>query len=289
MTTPATSGVEPGPSANGRRVVRGVPDDLSSLIGRAGDDHVAWKSRLATLVSSSGGVEERSGEDAVARSESILFDITRRLAESYGTPDLGNKDDPVDELVYIILSRRTREGAYQGAYNALKERFASWEAVAAAPAEEIERTIAFSGLGRRKASSLKAALGALIDHFGTCTLEPLQDWTDEQVRDFLCMLPEIGPKSAACVMVCSLDRPAFPVDAHVGRVLERLGVLRDVGVELAGTDHKYKQSAAWDVVPPALRYPLHVNMLVHGRTVCLSHRPRCGTCVLRDLCASASR
>ena len=43
---------------------------------------------------------------------------------------------------------------------------------------------------------------------------------------FLCTLPEIGPKSAACVMMCSLDRPAFPVDAHVGRVLERLGIFR---------------------------------------------------------------
>jgi DNA (cytosine-5)-methyltransferase 1 len=53
-------------------------------------------------------------------------------------------------------------------------------------------------------------------------------------------------------MMCSLDRPAFPVDAHVGRILERLGTFRTVGIELAGTNHKIKQRLLWDAVPPVL-------------------------------------
>jgi endonuclease III len=214
--------------------------------------------------------------------------MARMIAASYGTPDLGNKRDPVDELVYIILSRRTREGAYQGAFNALRSRYATWEELAAAETDEIESVIRFSGLGRRKAQSLKLALCALIDHFGRCTLEPTESWCDDEAFEFLSGLPEIGPKSAACVMLCSLDRPAFPVDAHVGRVLERLGTFHKVGIELAGTDHKTKQRLLWDAVPPILRYPLHVNLLVHGRRVCLPRAPRCGQCVLAQRCCHVS-
>jgi endonuclease III len=213
-----------------------------------------------------------------------ILAITLLVAEEYGTPDLGNKSDPVDELVYIILSRRTREGAYQAAYETLESRFEHWEELAAAPLSQIEELIGFSGLGRRKAQSLKLALSALIDQFGSCTFEPTRDWDDGQVLGFLCTLPEIGPKSAACVMMCSLDRPAFPVDAHVGRVLERLGTFRKVGIELRGIDHKAKQRVLWDAVPPGLRYPLHVNLLAHGRTVCLPRRPRCRECVVAASC-----
>jgi DNA (cytosine-5)-methyltransferase 1 len=217
-----------------------------------------------------------------------LLSIAAALAATYGTPDLGNKSDPVDELVYIILSRRTREGAYQAAFDVLKSRYGSWEALADAPTDEIEKVVGFSGLGRRKAQSLKLALQALLERFGECTLEPTRFWSDEQTSEFLCALPEIGPKSAACVMMCSLDRPAFPVDAHVGRVVERLGIFRTVGIELEGADHKKKQRLLSDAVPPALRYSLHVNLLVHGRLACLPRKPRCSTCVLVDHCSHGS-
>jgi endonuclease III len=215
-----------------------------------------------------------------------LLAITSRLADRYGTPDLGNKIDPVDELVYIILSRRTREDAYQAAYQALRSTYAGWEELAFAPVEAIEEVIRFSGLGRRKAQSLKLALLAVINRFGSCTMEPTRSWTDDQVLEFLCSLPEVGPKSAACVMMCALDRPAFPVDAHVGRVLERLGTLGPAGTELRGTNHKVKQALLWDAVPPSIRFSLHVNMLVHGRKVCTPRKPRCGRCVLAVRCQS---
>jgi endonuclease III len=215
--------------------------------------------------------------------------LSSLLADSHGTPDLGNKEDPVDELVYIILSRRTREAAYQPAYVALKRRYTRWEDLAAAPLDEIEKVVRSSGLASRKSRSLKRALGALVREFGACTLEPTRGWSDGETFEFLCRLPEVGPKSAACVMMCSLDRPAFPVDAHVGRVLERLGVFRTIGLDLIGADHKAKQRVLWDAVPPALRYLLHVNLLVHGRMVCLPRNPRCGSCVIAGACASRTR
>ena len=287
------AGREPS-SAPHARVLRRALARYSSLRGASAREHRAWRNGCIVELrerreTSPAARKEPLPEEAVDTIASMLLEITRILDAEYGTPDLGNKADPVDELVYIILARRTREGAYQSAFEALRAAYRSWEDLARASEDEIERVIGFSGLGWRKAQSLKQALGALIDRFGQCTLEPTRSWTDDTVRDFLGALPEIGPKSAACVMMCSLDRPAFPVDAHVGRVLERLGVFRTLDIELEGADHKVKQRLLWHAVPPALRYPLHVNMLVHGRRVCLPRKPRCTSCVLLDRCSHGLR
>lgn len=275
------------------RVTRTPVRQFSELGPVSFREHVIWRKRvLAGLRDSRPEAtprESRRLESALDELSATLLSIAATVAATYGTPDLGNKRDPVDELVYIILSRRTREGAYQAAFEALKSRYETWEALVDAPAGEVEDIIAFSGLGRRKTQSLKLALGALLDRWGRCTLEPTRGWSDEDTRDFLCTLPEIGPKSAACVMVCALDRPAFPVDAHVGRVLERLAIFRVLDIELDGTDHKQKQHLLWDAVPPALRYLLHVNLLMHGRLACRPRKPRCTSCALVDHCAYGLR
>jgi endonuclease III len=273
------------PKVPASRVVRVPIGDFSELNVANRQEHLAWSKRLATRLQSSMGLRLEAAESIVERLNSELLVALQLLSAIHGTPDLGNKTDPVDELVYIALSRRTREGAYQAAYDLLKSHYVRWRDLAEAPATEIEILVAFSGLGRRKAKTLKQALAVLITRFGDCTLEPTRSWDDARTAEFLCTLPEIGPKSAACVMVCSLDRPAFPVDAHVGRVLQRLGVFRMLDIELHGTDHKTKQRLLWDAVPPALRYSLHVNLLVHGRVVCLPRKPRCHACVLSERCA----
>jgi endonuclease III len=232
--------------------------------------------------------------DAVGASDQLhaglnrLLEINRQLEDEYGSPDLGNKQDPVDELVYIILSRRTRESAYQAAFVALKKRFSSWDEVVTVPPEAVEAVIRPTGLGRKKASSIKQALSILSEHFGTCTLGPTASWTDDEIRAFLCSLPEVGPKSAACVMMWSLGRAAFPVDTHVGRVLERVGIWSELGLSLRGAGHKAKQAILADLVPPTIRLSLHVNALVHGRAVCRPVRPLCERCRIAPLCDSVA-
>lgn len=278
LTKMATVGrVEPG------RAIRRHPWSFDLLDTGGQAEHELWVAHEAERLDREPGAAPAVRATLEALADELLT-ITRALAAEYGTPHLDNKSDPVDELVYIILSRRTREGAYQAAYNELKRRYPRWEQLAGSPAEEIEAAIASSGLGRRKAQSLKSALGALIERFGCCTLEPTRSWDDNAVLEFLCSLPEVGPKSAACVMVCALDRPAFPVDAHVGRVLARLGTFRTVAIELKDVDHKAKQRLLADAVPPSLRYILHVNLLVHGRAICLPGRPRCHCCILAADC-----
>ena len=85
-------------------------------------------------------------------------------------------------------------------------------------------------------------------------------------------------------MMYSFGRKVFPADTHVGRVLSRLGPYRELGLSLEGLDHKKLQRELAELMPPNLRYALHVNLVEHGRAVCRSPRPICESCELRNLC-----
>jgi DNA (cytosine-5)-methyltransferase 1 len=215
---------------------------------------------------------------------SYLREIARLMAILHGTPDLGNKKDPVDEMIYIILSRKTREEAYQQAFTALKQRFRKWDELLDADRDEVEALLSSSGLGYKKTASIFGALEKLKERFGSCTLEPARLWSDEEVETFLCSLPELHRKSAYCIMMYAFGRAVFPVDTHVGRVLSRLGPYRELGLELSGLDHKQLQTILADLVPPPMRYSLHVNLLMHGREVCRAVKPLCGECSVRSFC-----
>jgi DNA (cytosine-5)-methyltransferase 1 len=215
---------------------------------------------------------------------SYLREVARILAVLYGTPNLGNKEDPADELVYIILARHTREGAYQQAFAALKKRFPEWDDLLDAPRNKVEELVYSGGLSTKKTTALRAALAKLRERFGSCTLEPAREWSDEELEHFLCSLPEMQRKSAYCIMMYSFGRRVFPADTHVGRVLSRLGPYRELELSLEGLDHKKLQRALADLIPPNLRYGLHVNLVQHGRTVCRSLQPLCSQCELKNLC-----
>jgi DNA (cytosine-5)-methyltransferase 1 len=258
------------------------------------DDVSAWRRRLVERLMASPGlfgrvrkamsVEEiRTGVD-----EGIAFlrEIARILAALHGTPRLGNKEDPVDELVYIILARKTREEAYQAAFTSLKTHFKSWDELLDAPRDSVTALVHSGGLSGKKTTSLYGALGKLRETFGSCTLEPARLWPDEELERFLCSLPEISKKSAYCIMMYSLGRDVFPVDTHVGRILSRLGPYRTLGLSLSGLGHKKLQAELADLIPPNLRYSLHVNLVAHGRTVCRAVRPLCDRCEIRNFCAT---
>ena len=235
------------------------------------------------------GETSQQARSRVDEGISFIREVARILSVLHGTPSLGNKKDPIDELVYIILARKTREGAYQETYEKLKRAFPSWDLLLSAHRRRVEKLIYSGGLAAKKTDSLFGALARLKETFGTCTLDPVSDWSDAELCQFLCSLPEIEKKSAYCIMMYSLDRQVFPVDTHVGRVLTRLGLYRELGLDLEGLDHKQLQNVLAELIPPSLRYSLHVNLLVHGREVCTAQRPKCVQCELRNFCATYRR
>jgi endonuclease III len=209
--------------------------------------------------------------------------VQRRLRASQG-PFVPKPALPIiDEVVATVLSQHTSDVNSERAFAVLKQRFPTWEQVADAPVEQVADAIRSGGIADQKARRIQQILTAVEEREGRIDLENLHDHDDAAVETYLLSLPGVGPKTAACVLVFSMGRPAFPVDTHVHRVATRLGWVP----ANTAADRAYRILAPR--VPPAIRYDLHLAMITHGRTVCRAQRPSCGACVLRDLCAYGSR
>jgi endonuclease III len=188
----------------------------------------------------------------------------------------------IDELVATVLSQHTSDVNSDRAFAQLKARFPEWEQVADAPVTQIADAIRAGGIANQKARRIQQILAAIEAREGSLDLSRLHDMDDAAAERYLRDLPGVGPKTAACVLVFAMGRPAFPVDTHVHRIVRRLG-----WVPAAASADKAHQVLA-PIVPPAIKYDLHVAMISHGRTVCRAARPLCDDCVLRDLCAYAA-
>jgi len=206
-----------------------------------------------------------------------LAAIARRLAKAYGTPPPPRHLPPIEELVLTVLSQHTSDTNRDRAYADLRKRFPTWDEVADAPLPALARAIRSGGLGPTKAVRLRAMLRGIRES-GALDERALTTMADADLWDTLVALPGVGPKTAACVLLFSLDRPYFPVDTHVHRLARRLGLVPDRADAVA------TQTAFQESVPPDSMYSLHMNLIRHGRAVCVAIRPRCSECVLADVC-----
>ncbi len=207
-----------------------------------------------------------------------LRQIARRLRRAYGAPPPPRRLPPLDELVLTILSQNTNDTNRDRAYADLRAKLPAWEDVAAAPLPVIERAIRSGGLAPTKAPRIRAVLRALRDQGIALDDRALRRIRHDRLFDLLVALPGVGPKTAACVLLFSLDRPYFPVDTHVHRVAVRLGLVapRSTAVQT--------QAQLQGALAPADMYEVHMNLIRHGRHVCVALRPVCSQCVLNDLC-----
>ncbi len=216
--------------------------------------------------------------DVVALSAKAL-EVTRRLTEQYGEVPFSSKD-PMSQLVDIILSHRTRDEQTAAAYDNLLKRFGSWEAVRDAPTNEVQDTIANVNWPEVKAPRLQALMRRITEERGELNLDFLHDLPVGEGAAWLNRLEGVGPKTTACVLLFSARKPILPVDTHVHRVSIRLGLI----------GKKVTADAAHDLLQALLPqdarsiYNFHKALLRHGQRVCVYDRPRCGKCVLTDLC-----
>ena len=204
--------------------------------------------------------------------------LVEALRDAYGTPNLGNHRNPLDELGYIILSAKTDESKYKVAFQRLRATYPTWESVLDADTLELEKLISPAGMGRRKAALLQRCLGSIVSRFGQLDLSPLRGMSTEQAEATLSSLPGVGPKSARCVLLYCFDRLVLPVDIHTYRLAARLGIVsRRVSYEQS---HTVLQKA----IPPELRPTFHVTAVAHGRKRCHAKRPICGGCPVSTYC-----
>ena len=218
-----------------------------------------------------------------------LRTILERLRGDYGRPSTRIHGAPIDELVLTVLSQNTNDRNRDVAYERLRERFPSWEAVRDAPVEEIEEAIRPGGLAVTKAPRIQWILeaisaggapeaGAERGDGGSMDLAWLADVPLEEAREYLCSLPGVGRKTAACVLLFSYGRHDVPVDTHVHRVGTRLGLFRPGASLDECHDEMLRLSAGADPLEA------HVALIRHGRRTCAARAPRCSECPLLSLC-----
>jgi endonuclease III len=202
--------------------------------------------------------------------------IRDRLRAEYGRPLLRPHRAPIDELVLTVLSQNTNDRNRDVAYERLRKRFGSWAEVRDAPVEEIEEAIRPGGLAPTKAVRIREILRVLGDD----DLSWLETAPLEEARAYLCSLPGVGRKTAACVLLFSYGRPDVPVDTHVYRVGSRLGLFRPGASFEEAHDELLRLCGS----SGQEAYECHVLLIRHGRRTCTARAPACPECPLRRMC-----
>jgi endonuclease-3 len=197
-----------------------------------------------------------------------------RLVPVYGRPVPQPSQDPLSELILTVLSQNTADTNSGRAFVQMMRRYPSWEAIASVPTEELVATIQNGGLAQQKAPRIQAILRAVRERAEDWDLRFLEDMPLEEARAWLRSLPGVGPKTAACVLLFSLGRPALPVDTHVERVSKRLGLIPAKAT--AEQAHDLLEA----IVPPEQYYTFHMLLIKHGRRTCVARRPACERCPL---------
>lgn len=212
-----------------------------------------------------------------------LAEVADILVSSYGTPTLGNYRSPTKEIFYILLSAKTTEGLYKAAYRRLWQRFPTLPAIADAPLGAVMSCVEGAGLGAKRAKQIKRIAQRLLADLGPHPDRVVRKMSVETAYSYLIGLPGVGPKSALCVLMYSLNADVFPVDANIQRVLCRMGAI------VSGAKHYHAQGLLPLYVPAGRSKDLHVTLITHARTVCRPITPLCEGCAIRHLCRTGQR
>jgi len=211
--------------------------------------------------------------------------VRDRLRLIYGVPLVNPHGQPIAELVLTVLSQSTNDRNRDVAYLALRARLASWQAVRDAPVDVIEEAIRPGGISKVKSARIKSILRGITDAAPNheLSLDWLAACSVPDAQRYLCSLPGVGRKTAACVLLFALGMRDVPVDTHVSRVGTRLGLL------VADATFVRQHDTMLAITPPGDELELHLNLLRHGRRTCSARRPDCAGCALRRMCPSAFR
>lgn len=176
--------------------------------------------------------------------------------------------DPYKVLVRTILSQRTRDENTDQATNNLFAKYKDIYEVVEAPTEDVQELIRPAGFYRVKAGRIQEVSQILIDEYGG----EVPDTLEELVK-----LPGVGRKTANCVLVFAFELPAIPVDTHVHRISNRMGLVNtktpdDTEMELS------------KIAPKELWIKLNDLMVQFGQNICKPTSPQCEACPVSYLC-----
>lgn len=200
------------------------------------------------------------------------------LVERYGIPERPVEfPDPVEMLVATILSQNTNDNNSFRAYKNLKQRFNSFDEIITAPLALLEKTISVAGLTKQKASAIKNFLKIISHEKGEISLDYISNMSEGDAIAELTRFKGVGVKTASCVLLFALDRNVCPVDTHVNRIVNRLGLVKS-----SAPDKTYYLLN--EGFPEKIAHRFHTNLIKLGRELCKPQKPVCSLCPLKKLC-----
>ncbi|MFZ0253586.1 MAG: endonuclease III [Nitrososphaeraceae archaeon] len=181
--------------------------------------------------------------------------------------------DPFKILIGTILSARTRDEVTTAVIKALFSRFKNPDELSGANLSDIKKLIQKIGFYNVKASRLKEVSQLIIKKYNGEVPSNLND---------LLTLPGVGRKTANCVLVYGFKKAAIPVDIHVHRISNRIGIVNTKNPE--ETENVLQKSID-------KKYWIRVNetFVTFGQNICLPIKPKCNVCQLTKMCKYYSK
>ncbi len=198
--------------------------------------------------------------------------IIERLGEEHADARIALRTrSDLELLVAVMLSAQTTDVNVNRVTERLYVKYRRPEDYLAVPQEELERDIYQTGFFRQKAKSLRGTMRMLLDEYDGEVPRRIEE---------LVRLPGVARKTANVVAAELGDAQGIVVDTHVRRLSQRLGLTREHDpVKIERDLVKLVPRVDWHRFPHLLIW--------HGRRVCLARTPRCGGCVVSDLCPSS--
>jgi endonuclease III len=211
-------------------------------------------------------------------SKQRIIEINELLTARYGIPVRQKKlPKPVDMLLATILSQNTNDNNSYRAYNNLLENFESWENILSVRQKVLEKIISVAGLTKQKAFAIKNFIKTIHSEKRTITLDYLKEMNNDSAINELIRFKGVGVKTASCVLLFSLNRNVCPVDTHVHRIVNRLGIVKS-----STPDKTY--FLLNEGFPENIAHQFHTNLIKLGREICKPQKPACSVCPLEIKC-----
>ncbi|NWF89716.1 MAG: endonuclease III [Ignavibacteriaceae bacterium] len=211
--------------------------------------------------------------------KSKIIKINNLLIGRFGFPSRSKvKPTPINTLIATILSQNTNDKNSYIAYKNLKANFKSWNELSSATVTEIEKLIRVGGLAKQKARAIKDLINKLKNQNKTIDLKHISKLNNRDAIIELTSFNGVGVKTASCVLLFSMNRNVCPVDTHVHRTLNRIGLVKT----------KSADKTFWLLnqnFPDGIAHVFHTNLIKLGRDICKSTNPLCESCPLFKICS----
>jgi len=178
-------------------------------------------------------------------------------------------DDPFHLLIAVILSAQCTDKRVNMVTPPLFEAFPTPEVMAESSPEEIYQYIKSISYPNNKSKNLVGMAKKLMSDFGGKVPSELE---------LLEQIPGVGRKTANVMLAVAFDKPAMPVDTHVFRLANRIGLTNNSKNPLETEKELVKH------IPRALLSKAHHWLILHGRYVCVARSPKCEECGLKQWC-----